>query len=325
MKKRIHIVSFISAVVLIITAVILVPVFTLEARERGDRTHPTERPSHEEPSTPEPEPEPEPEETPEPIIVPQELLERWQAMLEQGLFEEVEKEYRAFVEDGIYPIDEDDSTPQDPPDEEPPAECTEEENDEEVSDRIRDRVVHRSRGNDSDPVVTPCDEGEQDEPGAEEEEQPQADPEPQNDPDEDSDPTYVEAIALEIHRLTNIEREKMSLPLLMNDLGLEGIAQTHSDHMALNNFFSHTTIDGCDLTCRFEEAGYSASAWGENIAWRSSSVLPSAEDAALAFVISWINSSGHRDNMLSSTFTHEGVGIALVGNKVFATVDFASP
>jgi uncharacterized protein YkwD len=146
-----------------------------------------------------------------------------------------------------------------------------------------------------------------------------------NDSDNVSLDAYMSVLATEIHRLTNVERERARVSSLRYDSSLAAIASGHSEDMALNNYFSHTAEDGCTLTCRINEAGYTASAWGENIAWRSSSQLPEAKDLATFFVDGWMNSDEHRRNMLSSNFTHEGVGLARIGNKVYATVNFAKP
>lgn len=304
----------------ILIVAVLVPFVTLEARERGDRSHPTDRPTHEEPAPlPTPEPTPDPEPPVEPTIIPLELLERWKAMQEEGLTEEVEEEYRAFVEVGIYPTDPEEPDPEDPPTDEPSDECSEDGGETEASDRIRNRVIHRDRGGNTNPIVTNCDEEEEEQV---EEEPPVAEEEEESD-DGDFEATFEEKFAAEIHRLSNIERGKEELPSLVHDSALQQIAEKHSEDMAENSYFSHTNLQNCDLSCRIDEAEYEASSWGENIAWRSSTVLPSAEEIALMFVVSWMNSSGHRDNILSDSFTNVGIGIAKVGNTVFATVDFA--
>jgi uncharacterized protein YkwD len=136
---------------------------------------------------------------------------------------------------------------------------------------------------------------------------------------------FMSVLIVEIHRLTNIERQRAGLSPLGYDNALATIAKQHSEDMARNNYFSHTAQNGCDLTCRFNKGGYKARAWGENIAWRSSSQLPEAAALAAYFVDGWMNSEGHRRNMLSSNYTLEGVGLARIGNKVYATVNFARP
>lgn len=134
---------------------------------------------------------------------------------------------------------------------------------------------------------------------------------------------FISLLAHEIHRRTNQERERAGLPALAYDADLAAIALKHSDDMARNDYFSHTAQDGCDMTCRFEQAEYTAQSWGENLAWRSSSQLPEVSALAAYFVREWMNSSGHRRNILSSNYTHEGVGVVRVGDKVYVTVNFA--
>jgi uncharacterized protein YkwD len=136
---------------------------------------------------------------------------------------------------------------------------------------------------------------------------------------------YLNVLAHEIHRLTNLERTKAGLAMLAYDEALAVIATGHSEDMAEADYFSHTTPGGCTLTCRFEAADYQASAWGENIAWRSSDTMPAAEELATYFVEMWMDSTGHRQNILSTNYTHEGIGLAKIGTKVYATANFATP
>lgn len=144
-------------------------------------------------------------------------------------------------------------------------------------------------------------------------------------PSESGADAYLATLATEIHRLTNIERSKVGVSTLAYDEALAAIATGHSEDMAQDDYFSHTTPEGCTLTCRFEAADYQASAWGENIAWRSSGTMPEAKELAAHFVEMWMNSTGHRQNMLSTNYTNEGIGLAKIGNKVYATANFAKP
>jgi len=136
---------------------------------------------------------------------------------------------------------------------------------------------------------------------------------------------FMMVLASEIHRLTNIERERAGVPMLGYDIALATIATGHSEDMAVNDYFSHTAEDGCTMTCRFDEAGYTAQSWAENIAWYSSSKLPEAKELAAIFVEMWMDSEGHRHNMLSSKYTREGIGLARSGDRVYATANFANP
>ncbi len=133
------------------------------------------------------------------------------------------------------------------------------------------------------------------------------------------------ALARRIHELTNRERAKHDLPALAYEDVLAQNAGRYSARMQAENFLDHVDPDGCNMTCRFAADDYVAQYWGENLArWRSS-YAPSLDELAIFFVREWVKSSGHRDNLLSPNFTHEGIGIAIDGNEVFATVHFAEP
>lgn len=81
-------------------------------------------------------------------------------------------------------------------------------------------------------------------------------------------------------------------------------ATGHSNDMATNNYFSHTSLDGRTFTQRVLAAGYSYSAAGENIAAGQTSV----QDVMTA----WINSPGHCQNMMNTTF--QDIAVACVRN-----------
>ncbi len=79
------------------------------------------------------------------------------------------------------------------------------------------------------------------------------------------------------------------------------------------------------MACRLAEVEYAYWAWGENIAWRRSSNTPDAKELARHFFDSWMNSSGHRKNILSENFTHEGIGLSRRDGLVFITASFTDP
>ena len=86
-------------------------------------------------------------------------------------------------------------------------------------------------------------------------------------------------------------------PVIWNDL-LALAAEWHSEDMAENDFFSHTGSDGSDIGERLETAGYSASAWGENIAAGYGSIE--------AVVTGWVSSPGHCVNIMNPNFSEIG-------------------
>jgi uncharacterized protein YkwD len=116
----------------------------------------------------------------------------------------------------------------------------------------------------------------------------------------DDAPTSLE---LEVLELINVERENRGLhPLCWNDQ-LFTAARGHSEDMATNGFFSHENLDGEDPTDRAAEAGYPGPA-GENIGAGNAYATPQQ------IVEGWMNSDGHRVNMLSSKYCDAGVGYA---------------
>lgn len=112
--------------------------------------------------------------------------------------------------------------------------------------------------------------------------------------------TNLAAYAEEVIRLTNVERAKAGLGLLVNQTQLAQAAQKHSIDMGCHFFLSHT---GTDLTSpfdRMDDFGYFYSAAGENVA---------AGYATPADVMTgWMNSPGHRANILDPDFTEIGIG-----------------
>jgi uncharacterized protein YkwD len=119
---------------------------------------------------------------------------------------------------------------------------------------------------------------------------------------DESGPT-LSAIERAIIDLVNAERTSRGLaPLVVNDK-LVLAAQHHATNMAYYNTMSHTITqaDLPSLVDRLNYYGYRYRAAGENIAWNYSS--------ATSVMNAWMNSSGHRANILSTTFTEIGVGV----------------
>lgn len=137
--------------------------------------------------------------------------------------------------------------------------------------------------------------------------------------------SYLEAVQLEIHRLTNIQRKKAGIPQLEMDLALATIATEHSKDMAKLDYFAHNSLDGCDPGCRFRAGTYLALMWGENLGWITFFEETEPEELAAEFMDSWMDSDDHRHNVLNEGFTHEGIGLAMVNEKIFVTVDFTDP
>jgi uncharacterized protein YkwD len=104
----------------------------------------------------------------------------------------------------------------------------------------------------------------------------------------------------ELLKLTNLERQKVGLSPLKLSSQLTKAAQSHARDMARNNYFSHTGLNGSSMADRAKGTGYKYFALGENIAAGKST----PEEA----IRQWMNSSGHRANILNSRFTEIGFG-----------------
>ena len=118
--------------------------------------------------------------------------------------------------------------------------------------------------------------------------------------------------------LTNTERAKVGCPALTANPTLTKVAQAHSVDMAANNYFDHNSQDGRSPFDRMKQAGYSFSAAAENIAM--------GQQTPSDVMTAWMNSAGHKANILNCTYTQIGVGYAT--NKSGApywTQDFGKP
>ncbi|MEV0411302.1 sigma-70 family RNA polymerase sigma factor [Streptomyces sp. NPDC050448] len=108
-------------------------------------------------------------------------------------------------------------------------------------------------------------------------------------------------VAGQVIALVNSERAKAGCGPLKEDSQLRTAAQGHSDDMAARNYFDHTDPDGADPGKRTTDAGYRWSTYGENIA--------RGQQTAASVMDSWMNSAGHRANILNCSFKDIGVGI----------------
>ena len=104
-------------------------------------------------------------------------------------------------------------------------------------------------------------------------------------------------IAEEVIRLTNAEREKAGLNPLEMDNSLMKAADVRVKEMGES--FSHTRPDGSKYITAAQEAGYSGSYVGENGS--------AGKSTAEYIVSSWMNSEGHRENILNPNYNYIGV------------------
>ncbi|TDW79734.1 uncharacterized protein YkwD [Kribbella pratensis] len=99
---------------------------------------------------------------------------------------------------------------------------------------------------------------------------------------------------------TNQIREQQGCGPLRLDSALVEAAGKHASDMVRRHYLDHTNPDGQDPGDRMAAAGYRGSSWGENIA--------AGYDSAQKVVAAWMQSDGHRKNILNCRFTTIGVG-----------------
>lgn len=111
----------------------------------------------------------------------------------------------------------------------------------------------------------------------------------------------------EVLRLVNIERNKKGLTALTKDNGAVKVAHLRAKEIVNN--FSHTRPDGSSCFTAAKELGVTYRSAGENIAYGYSSPEQ--------VVKGWMNSDGHRKNILSTSFKKIGIGCCKSGNVLY--------
>ncbi|HFJ9438859.1 MULTISPECIES: CAP domain-containing protein [Bacillus] len=106
--------------------------------------------------------------------------------------------------------------------------------------------------------------------------------------------------------LTNAERTKQGLPALKIDTELSKVARIKSEDMQKNNYFDHNSPTYGSPFDMMKKFGISYTSAGENIA--------QGQRTPEEVVQAWMNSAGHRANILNNGFTHIGVGYVESGN-----------
>jgi uncharacterized protein YkwD len=119
----------------------------------------------------------------------------------------------------------------------------------------------------------------------------------------------VDQVAQATLCLVNEERTSRGLGSLTENSLLSRAARGHSTDMVDRNYFAHDSLGGSSFVDRIRSVGYlpSSGSWvaGENIAY-GTSVLGTPR----AIVKSWMESPGHRANILNRSFRELGIGVA---------------
>ncbi|AUJ25414.1 CAP domain-containing protein [Virgibacillus dokdonensis] len=121
-----------------------------------------------------------------------------------------------------------------------------------------------------------------------------------------TDKSELSQFEQEVVDLTNQERAKQGLPALKVDTELSKVARAKSKDMAANGYFAHNSPTYGSPFDMMKQFGISYSTAGENIA--------KGQRSPQEVVNAWMNSQGHRENIMNAKFTHIGVGYVEQGN-----------
>lgn len=116
--------------------------------------------------------------------------------------------------------------------------------------------------------------------------------------------------------LLNVSRLRAKLPAVSWDGQVAAVARAHSNEMAQQNFFNHTSPSTGSPFDRLKQAGIRYSFAGENIAY--------GQLDGIEAHMSWMNSAGHRQNLLHPSFKQLGVGVVLKDGRPYYTQNFVT-
>jgi len=117
----------------------------------------------------------------------------------------------------------------------------------------------------------------------------------------------------QVFGMINQKRAEINLPPLAWSEEVAKVARVHSENMAKLKFFSHQGLDGKMVNDRADEIGLTKwTALGENIAYNRGFKNP-LECA----VKNWMESTGHRENLLSNRWKESAIGIAVTADGTY--------
>jgi uncharacterized protein YkwD len=138
----------------------------------------------------------------------------------------------------------------------------------------------------------------------------------------------VHKLEQRIHDRVNTERVKHGLPTMRWDNALSRIAGRHSKDMSEKQYFGHTSPQGHDYSYRYLKSGYACGITVNGVLRRGAENIyrfspGSAEDPAEAAIRGWLENKEDRENLLSSPWDREGVGIYVGPDGVlYVTMNF---
>lgn len=138
-----------------------------------------------------------------------------------------------------------------------------------------------------------------------------------------SEGDYLARVEDEIFNATNAERQKQGLPALKRNSTANKYARSKSLEMLNLNYFDHKSPKNGYIQDIAKRDGWKYSRIGENIYTMTGGQASSISGASITN--SWMNSEGHRKNILNSGYTDIGIGVTFRNGKLYATQIFYTP
>ena len=156
-------------------------------------------------------------------------------------------------------------------------------------------------------------------------------------------PVITANLERKVHRLVNRERERHGLATLSWDDALSRIARGHSRDMSRRRYFSHDSPEGHGLAYRYAQEGYRCAIRIGNVRYEGAENIlqnnlydkvvivngkasydwNTEDHLAETTVRGWMDSPGHRKNILTPHWRNEGIGVFLdPDGKIFITQNF---
>lgn len=132
----------------------------------------------------------------------------------------------------------------------------------------------------------------------------------------------IRQIEKRIHALINVERTDKGLNPLKFNNALSAIARAHSRDMGRRDYFSHQTPEGLDPFDRYDKAAFKCEVRVGSITYMGAENIgflagySTVEDIAQNAVVNWMNSSGHRKNILTPHWLTQGIGVYITPTGV---------
>nr|WP_302666653.1 CAP domain-containing protein [uncultured Agathobaculum sp.] len=255
--------------------------------------------------------------------LPQEAAKRpagiYTYVYESGFRQHLLEKYFALI-CGQFPGNQPEEAPEQTPDTEQPEETPEQTPDTEQPEEMPEQTPDTEQPEET-PEQTPDTEQPEESPEqTPDTEQPEETPDntpqqpddnrpeqtPEQTPEEDNDSSQGD-YASQVVALVNAERAKYGLSALKVDSRVQQAAQVRAAETVQS--FSHTRPNGSSFSTALTEAGVSYTRSGENIAY--------GQSTPQQVVQAWMNSSGHRANILNESFTTIGVGYTVSGGTAY--------